>query len=151
MTADIKTAKGAALAVQGGETGFETDNRMSPQSDFVQKRFGVSTPQGTVELLKTAYEQTLNSLGVSGSLFSSTNNAGAIAAYRQFAFGLVLPLGRLVEAECSEKLETKITLDFASIRAVDVAARATGFNKLVQGGMDLEKALAISGLLQDEK
>ena len=71
-------------------------------------------------------------------------------AYRQFLFGTVAPLGRMVASELSVKLNTPIRLDWEELRASDIAGRARAFGTMVTGGMDLDKAAALSGLLTAE-
>ena len=42
-------------------------------------------------------------------------------AYRQFLFGTLAPLGRLIASELSVKLEAEIKLDWTELRASDDA------------------------------
>ena len=56
----------------------------------------------------------------------------------------------MVAAELSAKLDTDITLDFAELQAADIAGRARAFSSMVQSGMALDRAAALSGLLAAE-
>ena len=47
-------------------------------------------------------------------------------AYRQFLFGTVAPLGRMVAAELSEKLNTPIRLDWEELRASGHCGQGAG-------------------------
>ena len=52
----------------------------------------------------------------------------------------------------SDKLEVPdLAFDFGSLWAHDLQGRATACAKLVQGGMALEKAAAVSGVLMEEE
>ena len=56
----------------------------------------------------------------------------------------------MVASELSVKLNTPIRLDWEELRASDIAGRARAFGTMVTGGMDLDKAAALSGLLTAE-
>lgn len=96
-----------------------------------------------------AFREILSACGVSPSLFSETGTA-AREAWRQLLFGVIQPLGKLIESELSEKLEATINFDFSELRASDLQGRARAFQSLVGGGMAVEKAASLSGLLQPE-
>ena len=55
---------------------------------------------------------------------------------------------RVLEREQSAKLETEVKLSFNSLYARDLAGRAMVFNKLVQGGMAVAMAAALTGLVE---
>ena len=71
-------------------------------------------------------------------------------AQRVFLHGTVRPLGKLLAAELSAKLETKIALNFDQLYMRDLAGRAQAFQKLVAGGVAVNEALVTSGLMTDE-
>lgn len=45
------------------------------------------------------------------------------------------------------KLEAEVSFDFSAVWAHDLQLRAAGFQKLVAAGMELERAVRLSGLL----
>ena len=59
---------------------------------------------------------------------------------------LVLPMARLLEDELSEKLEAPVKLTFDGYPK-DLQARASTFQRLVDGGVAVTEALTVSGLL----
>lgn len=61
----------------------------------------------------------------------------------------ISPMARIVEAELSEKLEAPIGLGFESLYAADLAGRARAFQSLVGGGMEVDRAAALSGLMAE--
>ena len=74
------------------------------------------------------------------------------------AFGFILgvqrrlrigwPRGRIVETELRSKLnDPGIALDWSELRASDIASRARAFQSMVGGGMPLDRAAALSGLM----
>ena len=59
----------------------------------------------------------------------------------------IAPLGRIVSEELSAKFETDISLSFESLFSADLSGRARAFQSLVGGGMPVEKAAALAGLM----
>ena len=54
-------------------------------------------------------------------------------------------------AELAEKLDApRLALDFSALFASDITGRARAFASMVQAGMNVEKAAALSGLLAEE-
>ena len=137
MQADIKRSKGSILTVEGGDFDNPGDKRMA---DYMVKRFGAMPPDALVKLAALATAEVLAACGVNPALVADTQGTAMREAYRQFLFGLVSPLGRLLSAELSEKLNEDITLDWTELRASDIAGRARAFGTFRQGGMDLASA-----------
>ena len=63
--------------------------------------------------------------------------------------GAVEPVAGIVADELSRKLETPVAFDFSRLWAHDLAGRAQAFKGLVAGGMALEDAARISGVMGD--
>ena len=70
-------------------------------------------------------------------------------AWRLALFGVLSPLGRLVETELRAKLGD-VTLDWSELRASDLSGRARAFQSMVGGGMDVSKAAGLAGLMDSE-
>ena len=82
------------------------------------------------------------------AIFESGTGTQARESYRQALFGSIAPLGRLVETELRNKLnDPGITIDWSELRAADIASRARAFQSMVGGGMPLDRAAALSGLM----
>ena len=76
---------------------------------------------------------------------------GSREAYRQALFGVISPLGKLVESELRDRLEADIKITWGEARGADISGRARAFQSLVGGGMDIQNAAAASGvLIKDE-
>ena len=116
-------------------------------ADYQVKRFGAMPPDALVKLAELATSEVLAACGVNPALVADTQGTAMREAYRQFLFGLVAPLGKMFATELSEKLDDDITLDWTELRASDIAGRARAFGTFVQGGMDMDKAAAVSGVL----
>ena len=64
--------------------------------------------------------------------------------------GSVEPLLELVAQEIAAKLDTRVSFDLSRLWAHDLAGRASSFKALVTGGMALDRAAALSGLVGAE-
>ena len=56
----------------------------------------------------------------------------------------------LAAAELSAKLETPVRFNLTELHAWDMQTRAVSFQRMVQSGMDLERAVVLSGLMAAE-
>ena len=81
---------------------------------------------------------------------ANPNGTAGREAWRQLLFATVAPLGRLIAAEMSAKLETDISFGWDELRASDIAGRARAFQSMVGAGMDAAKAAGLAGLMVDE-
>ena len=80
-------------------------------------------------------------------MFDDSDGTSKREAQRVFLHGTVKPLTKLLSAELSERLETDITLNMDALYYHDLAGRASSFQRMVAGGMEVEKAASISGLM----
>ena len=88
--------------------------------------------------------------GCSPAMFDDSDGTAKREAQRVFLHGTVRPLGRMLAAELSAKLETDVALDFSGLYMHDLAGRAQSFKQLVEAGMDPAKAAALAGLMVDD-
>ena len=58
-------------------------------------------------------------------------------------------MAKTVEAELSDKLNIRVSLNFDALFASDLSGRARAFQSMVGGGMDVEKAAALAGLMEN--
>ena len=100
---------------------------------------------------KLASAEVYAACGMNPGLFTTEGETAQREAYRQALHSLVAPLGKMVAAELSAKLETGIQFDWMELRAGDISGRARAFQSLVGGGMDMQQAAALSGLLTPGK
>ena len=149
LRSDIRSARGSMLTVESMASAWRSGE--APPSDWMQKRFGPSPPDGLVKLLGTASMEVMAACGLSPSLFLDGDGVGKREAWRQALFGTIQPLGKLVETELRNKLDAPdLKLSWAELRASDLQARARSFKNMVDGGFPIEKAAALSGLLLPE-
>ena len=143
LKSDMKTSKGKMAFLQTGDWG----NVGEGYADLTPKRFGAAPTEHLVELLKVSSAEVFAACGFNPALFISGDSASLRESWRLALFGVVAPLAVKVTAELSAKLETEVTLGFEEMKASDVQGRARAFMTMVGGGMELERAVALSGLL----
>ena len=146
LKADIKNLGGGMAFVEGGDLGGGPGGGVVKMAE----RIGAAPPAALVELFKLTREDVLSACGINPSLFQVAPGVAMREAYREFLFSVVSPLGRMVAAEISEKLDAPVTLDWSELRAGDIASHARAFSSMVQGGIPVERAAALSGLLAED-
>ena len=146
LRASIAATRGKAMLVESTAGGMSEGRSNAPQRDWKPERLGPSPPDAMVEIADAAFGRMLAACGCSAALFDDSDGTSKREALRQWHLGTVLPLARLLEAELSAKLETRVRLNF-DLYNVDLAGRAQAFQKLVAGGVAVNEALATSGLL----
>ena len=148
---DIANLKGKHAIVETTAYGHGEGKQAAPMGDWKPQRLGADPPTTLATLRSDAGQSLLAACGCPPGLFTTDGSAqGSREAWRRFIFGSCEPIARLIEEELSKKLETEISLSFNNMFAADIAARSTAFKKLVEGGMDVEKAVGVSGLMSLE-
>ncbi len=140
----VRTARGDLLAVPGGDWNAGASGG---EATYNVRRFGAMPPAPLVELLELSSREVMNACGLSPALFTASQGTASREAYRQALHTVIAPLGRIVAHELSIKLEGEVRLDWAELRAGDIAGRARAFQSMVGSGMALEKAAALAGLM----
>ena len=148
LKADLRNSRGRTHFVESMSTGWAADDqRTRPSADWARRRIGPEPPEALVALQELATREILSACGISPALFDSKAGAASREAFRQLLHAVVSPLARIVETELRDKLDADVTLSFDRFGAADIAGRARAFGSLVKGGMDVEKAAGLSGLL----
>ena len=138
----LANSRGDVVVVQGGNTsGWQAGST----GNLTTHRIGATPPPGIGDLRSQTEAAILSAMGVPAGLYVPKEGAVSREAYRQFIYGSVAPMGKLVAEELSRKLEEEITLNFESIAAADVAARARAYHILTQAEMPEEQILEIIG------
>ena len=144
LKSDITNAKGRVALLETGDwnaVGGDT------KVDLDSKRFGAEPPASLVQLVTIASQEVYAACGLNQGLWGGAGGAGAVReAWRLCLFGVLSPLGRLVEAELQDKLEDTVTLSWQELRASDLSGRARAFQSMVGGGMEVERAAGLAGL-----
>lgn len=148
---NLATLNGRTLLVPTTASGWEAGPDHRPRSDWRPERLGGAPPDSLVSLRESSAHHVLAACGVPTELIERADGTGLREAWRQFLFGTLAPVGRLVEAELAGKLDAAgLRLDWKQLRASDLAGRARAFQSMVGGGMDPAKAAALAGLMEAE-
>ena len=142
-------ARGRALLVETTSAGWDQGRATAPQRDWQASRLGPAPPDAMVTVSKDSFSRMVAACGASVALFDDSDGTAKREALRQWHLGTVQPLARMLAVELSAKLETPVELRF-DLYNVDLAGRAQAFQRLVTGGVPVNEALAVSGLLADD-
>ena len=148
LKADIRTLRGRIATVESVRTMHPGAGATAPAGDWDVKRIGANPPAAEVNLHSTATLEVLSACGVPASLFAESEGTAQRESFRRLLHSTVQPLGRIVAAELSDKLEADITLSFDALFAADLSGRARAFQSLVGGGVDPGKAAGLAGLME---
>ena len=147
LKADISGARGKALLVETTAAGWAEGKSAAPQSDWKQQRLGPVMPESMATIRNDSFNAVLAACGTPPSLFDDSDGTAQRESFRRYLTLTVQPIAKVLERELTAKFETEVKLSFDSLYAHDLAGRAMAFSKLVQGGMDIAKAAALSGLI----
>ena len=147
LAGDMAKANGGVMLVKTQMDGAG-DRSAAPQQEWTAKRVGSMIPEHYGKLLDQAGTCVANAMGVPpGLLYLQADGTNQREAYRRFAHGSVVPVATLIAQEIADKLEVEVKFDFSGLYASDVVGRASSFNRLVAGGMAIEEAARVSGVL----
>ena len=146
LRADVKEMKGHVALLETGDWNVPGGGSV----ELKPERLGPEPTAAEVELLRLSRQDVFGVCGCPPALLMDAQGTAWRKAYRQFLFSSVAPLGRMVSAELSAKLDTTVRLDWTELRASDIAGKARAFGTMVTGGMDLDRAAALSGLLVED-
>ena len=147
LKADIKKLNGQVAYLESGDYGGTAGGGMVNSKP---ERLGASPPAALVELFKVSREDVMAACGINPALLTDAQGTAMREAWRQFLFGTASPLGRLVATELTEKLGSPVMLDWAEMRASDIAGRARAFGVMVQNGVPMDQAAESVGLQLDD-
>ena len=148
LRADLRTLRGGLSLVESGDWGDVGAGR--PHGDWRVSRLGADPPKTLLEQAEFSSREVFNAIGIPVGLMSdSTPGTGQREAFRRLAATL-LGMSRVTEAELTEKLESETKLDFAHMMSADVVGKARAAGSLVKAGVEVERALGLAGLAEEE-
>lgn len=147
LRSDLKAAKGGVVMAETMAGGYG-DAGGAPQADWGQKRIGAHPPDVLRALRSDVGRAVMAALGVPEALVNDADGTAQREAWRRFVHGAVIPVSRIIGTEIADKLAAPgLAFDFGGLYASDVVGRAQAFKGMVAGGMDVERAAGLSGLL----
>ena len=147
---DLRTLDGKIALVETAAGGWDAGRVAAPRRDYEPRRLGPDMPQSNIQMYKEANRIVLAACGIPTEIVDEgTDGTSSREAWRRFLHSTLQPIGKLISAQALES-NLQVTLSFESLFASDVTGRARAFNSLVQGGMDIEQAAAVTGLLAED-
>ena len=144
--------KGRALLVETTAAAWGEGKAAAPQSDWKQSRIGPDPPATLATLRSDAALAVLDACGVPRAMATDADGTAQREAWRRFVMGSVEPVARIVARELGAKLDAPgLAFEFTGLWGHDLAGRAGAFAKMVQGGMDIERAVALAGLMVSDQ
>ena len=138
VKAAMTGGKGGLTLAETTASGFGLGPNAAPRKDWEQSRFGPMVPSASIQLWQAAMLAVMAALGVPPSLY--TSQGGALReSYRHLFGSLMEPLGQLIAAELSEKLEEEVTIRFPERLRSDISALSRGFSSLAKDGYPVEQ------------
>ena len=149
LKADIRSLRGKVALVESTSSGWAADGAAQrPKGDWESRRLGAAPGAPLIAQAEMASREVYSACGIPLSVVTEAEGTGQREGYRRLMHSTIAPLGRIVSEELSAKFETDISLSFESLFSADLAGRARAFQSLVNGGLDVEKAASLSGLMQ---
>ena len=151
LRSDLKAAKGGLVLVETMASGYG-DKAGAPMQDWSVKRIGGNPPDVLRALRSDVGMDVCSALGVPPSLFApNADGTAQRESVRRWSLGSLAALGRIATQELSVKLDLEdLHLDFGALFAHDAVGRSQAFARMVQGGMPVDKAASLAGLLTVE-
>ena len=147
LKADIRDARGRTALI---ETGDWANSGGDSKVDLQTERFGAEPPASLVQLVTIASQEVYSACGLNQALWGGSQAAAVREAWRLCLFGVLSPLGRLVQAELQSKLDAEVSLTWTELRASDLSGRARAFQSMVGGGMAVDQAVSVAGLMVED-
>ena len=151
LQADLDAGlKGRTVLIPTTSGGWGGGVTQSPLSDLVPRRLGGNPPPTVREARDSVNATIVSSAGIPPTLISPMGDGTSMReAFRQFLHSTVMPVSDIIKEELSNKLDTPdLSISFDRLMASDVQGRARAFQSMVGGGMAVEKAAMLSGLME---
>ena len=150
LQADLKALGGKTVLVPTMASGFGGGGATAPASDWKANRIGANPPQSLIQLRQQVSSSIAASAGIPPALMDSDAEGTSLReAWRQFMYGTLTAVATIVQGELQNKLDTPdLRISFDRLFASDLSGRARAFQSMVGGGMDIEKAAGLAGLME---
>ena len=146
---DLATAKGGNVLVETTAAGWGQGMSGAPRQDWEQRRIGASWPDVLRSTRRDVAEAVATACNVPFVLLDpQAEGTSQREGLRRFAHLSVEPLARVVEEELEMKLG-RVRFDFGPLMASDIAGKARAVRGLVDAGIPLAEAVAVTGLMAE--
>ena len=152
LQADIDALEGKTVLAETTSGSWKADSpSAAPKSDYDVKRLGAMFTPNHAPMRDAVGRSILAACGVPSSVLGDTDGAYARESFRQFLHSTIQPVADIIAGELAVKLDTPgLAFSFERLFAGDLTGRARAFQSMVGGGMDVEKAASLAGLMVSE-
>ena len=148
---DLRKMKGNITLAETVSGEWGAGSRPSGSGGYAPMRLGANPPDSLVNLRNSTASEVLAAAGVPISLIAGGDGAAAREGFRQFLVGTIQPVAKIIVEQLRTALDTpNLEMEFSDLTATDIAARARAFKAMVETGLEIEKAAALSGLMIDD-
>ena len=150
---DLNKLKGSLKIVEstGGNWDLGSAGSSRPVQDWMIRRLGPNPPETMEGLLEATSRLIVSAAGVSTAILGHADSAASREGFRQFLHATLQPITRIVGHQLAEALDVPdLNFDLDELRAGDLSGRSRAFASMVNAGMSLDRAAALSGLLVQE-
>ena len=148
LQADLRALKGEVTLTESTAAGWGAGQTGAPPVDFPVRRLGANPPDTLARLRRAVEESILAACGVPVSVLGGSTSSAARESYRQFLHGTIQPVADGVAAQINAQLDSDLSFDFSRLFASDLSGRARAFQSMVGGGMEVDRAAALAGLME---
>ena len=151
LQGDLRKMTGQVTLVETTSAAWGAGQQGAPHADYQLRRLGADPPATLPELRRQAEESLLGSCGIPTSVLGAATATSSRESFRQFLHATISPVADDVAAQIGAQLGSEISFDFSKLQASDISGRARAFQSMVGGGMDVNKAAGLAGLMESEE
>ena len=150
LASDITSLRGKLGFIETTKGAWDGEQEDAPLKDFETARIGTRPPAELMTLRSDAENSIFAAAGVP-LLSSITDGTSQREGLRRLLHSTIDPVTAIALVEFALKLDAPgLSMDYSRLGAIDISGRSRAFGSLVQGGMSLEEAARISGVLNNE-
>jgi len=145
---DLRAMRGNVTLVETTAQGFGAGATGAPQSDYQVRRIGANPPATLPALREQTERSILAACGIPQSVINPGDAAGSREGFRQFLHLTIQPVAEAIAQQIAAKFDLSgFSFSFDRLMAGDLSGRARAFQSMVGGGMPVEDAARLSGLM----
>ena len=150
LKTDVAEAKGRPVLIKTTSGGSRKDQEAHRNGIGSQSRIGANPPEVLVNLRKETTLSVMSACQVPISLITDADGTSQREAWRRIRHGKCRAPSQRMGEELARKLDLPgLDFKFRSLWASDLIGRTQAFQRLVQGGMGIQKAVAAAGIMAE--
>ena len=147
LKGDLGNMAGNVGLIHSQAAAYDSRGQAGGSADWTPRRFGANIPETNIQARREVALDIVAALGIPPAMLSATTGTAAQESYRQFALTTLQPFGNILAHELADKLERPgLMMRFDRVAASDIVRRATGYGKLIEAGVDRERAGRLAGV-----